>query len=77
MNDDNEDTKRAMEVVKRIDCELHLAAEECGAAHTALGALHSSMSFAMHCAPTHVAGMNMIIHVMHHIINNYDNDDDE
>ena len=55
MDDDNEDTKRAMEVIKRIDCELHLAAEECGTAHTALGALHSSMSFAMHCAPTHVA----------------------
>ena len=77
MDDDNEDTKAAIEVIKRIDCELMLAGEECGAAHTALGALHASMSFAMNCAPTHVAGMNMIIHVMHHIINNYDDDDYE
>ena len=77
MDDDNEDAKKAMEVVKRINCELMLAAEECGTAHAALGALHASMSFAMHCAPTHVAGMNMIIHVMHHIINNYDDDDYE
>jgi len=74
-----ENSKKIVEVISRITSEIHFAAEEIGVAHTAIGSLHSSMSFVMDCASTPEEGMAMILHIMQRVIDpsSLEDDDDE
>ena len=74
-----EDQRKTIEVISRITSEIHFAAEEIGVAHTAIGSLHSSMNFVMHCASTPEEGMAMILHIMQRVIDpsSLEDDDDE